>query len=74
MNDFPAREHAGDVVKPAMQYLDVNPERQSIEPADLDLLPPMRRCARVQIIAGETLQPHMMRSANVIFGQNLFYH
>ena len=74
MNNFPAREHTGDIAEPALQHLDINSQGQSVEPADLYFLPPMRRGVRIQIIAGETLQPHVMWSANVIFGQNLFHY
>src|SRR6476660_1538569 len=56
MNTFLTREHAVDLAPPALQYLHVNTESQTIEAADLDLLPPVRRADGIQIIAGETLQ------------------
>src|SRR2546427_12521786 len=72
INDFLPREDAGDVAQPALQYLHVNPEGESVESADLNFLTPMRRSIGVQVIAGEALQPHMMWPADIILGQNLF--
>ena len=74
INYFFAGKDAIDLAKPALQYLHVNSESESIQPADLNLLPPMRRRFGIQIIGGEALEPHMMRSANVIFRQNFFHH
>src|SRR6266404_5994669 len=71
-NDFTAREDAGDVTEPTLQNFDVNSQRERVESANLNLLPPMRRSVGIQVIAGETLQPHMMRTSDVIFSQNLF--
>src|SRR3989442_13536998 len=71
-NDFTAREDADDVTEPAVQNFDVNSQRERVESANLNLLPPIRRSVGIQVIAGETLQPHMMRTADVIFSQNLF--
>ena len=72
LNDFAARENAIDVSEPALQHFDVNPKRENVEPADFDPLPPMRRSVRIQIIAGKTLQPHVVRTADVILGQEFF--
>ena len=72
MHNFAAGKDATDVPEPALQYFDVNSECQHIESAEFDPLPPMRRCAGVQIITGETLQQHMMRAADVIFCQEFF--
>ena len=70
---LPARKNAGDVAEPALQDLDVNPERENIQPADLDPLPPMRRRVGVQISAGETLQADVMRPAEIILGEQFFH-
>ena len=43
VQDFAAGKNAGDVAEPALQHFDVNAEREHIQPADLDPLPPMRR-------------------------------
>src|SRR6267143_1659852 len=73
VNDFSAREDTCDLAKPALQHFDVNPECEHVEPADFDLLPPMRRNGRIRIIAGKTLQSHMMRTADVTFSQEFFH-
>src|SRR5919197_3840998 len=73
LNNFAARKDASDVSKPALQNFDINPQREHVEPADFNLLPPMRRSARIQIIAGKTLQSHVMRPADVILGKEFFH-
>src|SRR5207302_6712423 len=73
VNDFSAREDTVDLAKPALQHFDVNPECEHVEPADFDPLPPMRRSGRIQIIAGKTLQSHMVRTADITFSQELFH-
>jgi hypothetical protein len=74
LNDFSTREHTGDVAKPALQNLNVNPQGERIESTDLDLLAPVCRRVGIQIISVETLQAHVMRLADVIFGEDFFDH
>src|SRR5207237_3950390 len=69
MHNLATRENAGDIAQPALQNLHVDSEREHVQSADLNLLPPMRRRVRIQIVAGKTLQPDMMRTADVIFCQ-----
>src|ERR1043166_2934014 len=69
LQNFSVREHAGDIAEPALQHFDINSEREHVEPADLDLLPPMRGRFGIEIRVGETLQPHIVQTADVIFGQ-----
>src|SRR5437660_10663447 len=64
VQDFSAREHPRNVAEPALQHFDVNSEGEHVQPADLDLLPPMRRRFRIQIDAGETLQADGVRFAD----------
>ena len=45
-----------------MEDLDVNAERENIQSANLNALPPMRRRFRVEKIAVQTLQTHMVRA------------
>src|SRR5215471_17464600 len=60
LNNFAAREDAIDVAEPALQHFDVNPQREHVKPANFNPLPPVRRSARIQIIAGKTLQSHVV--------------
>src|SRR5436190_22525886 len=55
VNDFCTRENTCDPAKPALQHLDVNSQCEHVQSADFDFLPPMRRCSRIQIIAGKAL-------------------
>src|SRR5712692_602014 len=71
--NFSTRKKPGDIAEPSLQHLHINTEREHVEPADLDLLPPMRRSFGVEISAHETLQPHVMRPADVIFREQFFY-
>src|SRR5260370_22643849 len=73
IDNFSTREDAGDVSEPALQDLDVNPQRENIQPTKLDPLPPMRWRFRIQITARETLQSYVMRLSDVILGQELFH-
>src|SRR6516225_5958799 len=72
VQNFSAREHAGEVAEPTLHHFHVNSQREDVEPTDLDLLPPMRRRFRIQVNAGETLQTHSVRFANEIFGERFF--
>ena len=63
VQNFAAGEHAGDIAQPALENFDVNAEGEHVQSADLDPLPPMRRRVGIQIGAGETLQPDMVRAA-----------
>ncbi len=56
-----------------MQHLDVDPEREHIQPADLDPLPPVRRCAGIQVISVETLQPDGVDFAEEIVREHAFH-
>ena len=73
MEDLAARVNAGDVAEPALQHLDVDAEREHVQSADLDPLPPMRGRVGIQICAGETLEPDVMRPAEIIFREQLFH-
>ena len=42
VDDFPTRIHASDIAQPALDHFNVNSEREHVQPADLDPLPPMR--------------------------------
>ena len=66
VQDFPARINAGDVAEPALEDFDVDAQGENIQAADLDALPPVRGRVGIQIGAGETLQAHMVRPAEVI--------
>src|SRR5262249_5819175 len=72
LNDFPAREHTGDVTKPALQNFNVNPQCECIQSTDLNLLSPMWRRVWIQVVSGETLQPYVMWLADIIFGKKFF--
>src|SRR3954470_14955609 len=74
MNHFSARENPGDLAEPALHYFDIDSQRHDVEAADLNPLSPMRRSFRVEVIAVKTLEPDLMRAADVILGQQLFYH
>src|SRR5215471_5940402 len=67
LNDFPAREHTGDMPEPPLQDFYVNSQRERVKSTDLDFLSPVRRPFEIQKIAVETLQSYMMGTANVIF-------
>src|SRR4051812_41459960 len=69
VQDFAPRENAGDVPEPALENLDVDAEGENVQPADLDPLPPMRWRVCVEVGAGETLEPDVVRMAEVIFGE-----
>src|SRR5438128_10993776 len=69
VQNFSTREDAGDVAEPPLQHFHVNSEREHVESADLDLLPPMRRRFRIQIDAGETLEANIVGRADEIFGE-----
>src|SRR5438445_13836543 len=73
MNDFSAREDASDVSEPALQHFNVNPQRERIQPANLDSLPPVGRRVGIQIDTRKALQPHVMRTADISFSKNLFH-
>src|SRR6266404_5654344 len=73
VQDLAARKNASDVAEPSLQHLHINTEREHVEPADLDLLPPMRRSSGIKISARKALQPHVMRPADVVFGQQFFH-
>ena len=69
IDNFSTREDAGDIAEPTLQHFDVNSQCKHVQPADLDPLPPMRRRVRIQIIAGKTLQSHMVWLTDIILGQ-----
>src|SRR5260370_15040176 len=73
IDNFSTREDAGDVSEPALQDLDVNPQRENIQTTKLDPLSPMRWRFRIQITARETLQSHVMWLSDVILGQELVH-
>src|SRR5437660_12888578 len=73
VQNFSAREDAADLAEPPLQHFHVNSEREHVESADLDLLPPMRRRFRIQIDAGETLETNTVGRADEIFGEQFFH-
>src|SRR6266487_4267850 len=72
VQNFSTREHAGDIAEPALQHFHVNSEREHVQSADLDFLPPMRRRFRIQIDAGETLEANIVWCPNEVFGEQFF--
>src|SRR5438067_13302892 len=66
VQNFSAREDAGDVAEPPLQHFHVNAECEHVESADFNLLPPMRRRFRIQIDTGETLEANSVGRADEI--------
>ena len=73
MQNLSAGENARDISEPALQHFHVNSESHHIQAADLNLLPPMRRSVRIEIVGVETLQAHVVRPADEVFRQKLFH-
>jgi tetratricopeptide (TPR) repeat protein len=73
LQNLPAGEDAGDVTKPMLQDLCVNPQRQGIEAAHFDALPPMRRRVGIEKRAVQALQPQIVRTAKNLLGEQLLH-
>ena len=69
VQDFAAGKDAGDVAEPALEDFDVDAERERVQAADLDALPPMRGRFGIEIGAGETSQANVVRAPEVILGE-----
>src|SRR5205814_5058274 len=73
VQDFAAGKDAGDIAEPALEDFDVNTERENVETANLNPLPPMRRRVSIQISAGQTLQPDAAAMAEIIIREQLIH-
>src|SRR6476620_11277662 len=73
LQNSPAGKDAGDVTKPMLQDLRINPQRQGIKTAHFDPLSPMRRRVGIEKRTVQALQSQIVQTAKNLFGQQLLH-